>query len=322
MRLGIVGGTGFIGRGLCHAALAAQHDVVVFSRRLYDAKAAVPTRVQCVEWKVPESGVWEEELARCDAIVNLAGHNLFEDRWNEDVLEKIRMSRIETAGALAAAIGRVRTRPKVLVNASAIGYYGPTGDEELDETAPAGGGERRDPKTGQVLPPTPAERLARLCVEWEEAARPVEQHGVRLVLLRIGVVLGVEGGALPQMVPPFKFFAGGPVGGGRQWFSWIHREDLLRLILWAIQTTSIRGPVNGTSPQPVTNREFGVEIGDVLGRPSWLPMPRFALKLIMGDVADVICTGQRVMPRVALRAGFSYQYPSPHTALRDLLRRM
>lgn len=322
MRIGIIGGTGFIGRGLCHAALGAQHDVTVFSRRLYDAKAAVPTRVRCAEWKVPEPGVWEEELARCDAVVNLAGHNLFEDRWNEEVLEKIRMSRIETTTGLVEAIGRAKTRPKVLVNASAIGYYGPAGDEELDEHSPPGGGERKDPKTGLTLPPTPADRLARICAEWEQAALPVEAHGVRLVRLRTGIVLGVEGGALAQMVPPFRFFLGGPVGWGRQWFSWIHRDDLLRLILWAAQTTSIRGAVNGTAPQPVTNKEFCRAIGEGMGRPSWLPVPPFALRLIMGDVADLICTGQRVLPSVALRAGFTYTFPSPHAALGDLLPRM
>ena len=217
-----------------------------------------------------------------DGIINLAGEAIAGKRWTAAQKEKIRASRIATTRALVDAVAGAKVKPKVLINGSAVGYYGPRGDETVTEETRPG-----------------SDFLARLCVEWETEANKIAHHGVRVALLRTGIVLGRGGGALAKMVAPFKFFAGGPLGSGKQWMPWIHMEDEVGLILFVLENASASGPFNATAPNPVMMREFCSTLGKVLGRPSWAPVPAFALKILLGEMADMLLTGQRVVPERA-----------------------
>jgi hypothetical protein len=253
-----------------------------------------------------KAGPWMDAVADCDAVVNLAGENIFAHRWSEAVKAMLRDSRVLSTEHVVQALARSpRTAagtPKVLINASAIGYYGPRGDEEIAE----------DGEPGDDV-------LARVCIEWEAAAHKAEALGVRAVILRIGVVLDKERSALQKMLTPFKLFAGGPVGSGKQWMSWIHNEDLVGILLLALDNATAQGPINGTAPQPLTNKDFSTVLGRAVHRPSFMPTPRFALRLVLGEVADVILTGQRVLPRKALALGYVFKFPTAKAALADVL---
>jgi len=247
-----------------------------------------------------------DAIGDCDAIVNLVGEGVFNRRWRRRFKELLVTSRIESTKNIVAALARNPRRsdgtPKVLVNASAIGYYGPHGDEELDESAGPGN-----------------DTLARLCVEWEKVAVSAAGHGIRTAIVRVGVVLDPEGGALMKMILPFKMFMGGPVGSGKQWVSWIHHEDLVGLILLGVNNPRASGPMNGAAPNPVTNKTMAKAIGRVLHRPSFMPAPKFALRVVLGEVAGLVTTGQRVLPRQALAWGYTFKFPEIDTALRDVL---
>ena len=242
----------------------------------------------------------EHAVGRVDAIVHLAGENLFARRWSARQKERLRSSRIETTRALAEAAARRRVG--ALIVASAVGWYGARGDEPLDESASAGAGF-----------------LADLCRDWETAARPAAEGGVRTVHVRIGVVLGREGGALAKMLPPFRLGVGGPLGHGRQQVSWIHREDLCRLFAHLVEHPSAEGAFNGTAPNPVTMRELARALARVLHRPALFPVPAPVLRLALGERADVLLTGQRVLPARAVQLGFLFEHPELEPALRDLL---
>jgi hypothetical protein len=243
-----------------------------------------------------------DAIQSCDAIVNLAGENLFARRWNEEFQSVLRDSRVRSTDHVVQALAKQPRaqsgQPKVLVNASAIGYYGFHGDEEITEGSPPGD-----------------DFLARMCVAWESAARNAEANGVRVAVVRIGVVLDRSGGALAQMLTPFKLGLGGPVGSGKQWFSWIHLADLVGIFLLALDKSEATGAINGTAPHPVTNKEFSKALGRALHRPSFLPVPGFALRLRFGGVAEVLTTGQRVLPRRALALGYQFQFPDIDLAL-------
>jgi uncharacterized protein (TIGR01777 family) len=253
-----------------------------------------------------QAGPWADAVADCDAVVHLAGENVFARRWNESVKKMLVDSRVQGTHNVAAALRKQPRRadgqPKTLVNASAIGFYGPRGDEELAEDAPPGD-----------------DFLARLCQDWEQAARSVEDAGVRCAIVRVGVVLDREGGALAKLLTPFKLFAGGPVGGGRQWVSWVHHADLVGLFLLGLDNADAKGPLNGTAPNPVTNSDFAWAIGRALHRPSFFPTPGFALRLALGEVAGLVLTGQRVLPKKALALGYGFQYPTIDSALAEIL---
>jgi uncharacterized protein (TIGR01777 family) len=253
------------------------------------------------------TGAWTKQAASCDGILHLAGENIFNRRWNTEFKQLLRDSRVQSTRNVSAALcdapRRADGRPKVLVNASAIGFYGPHGDEELTEDSPPG-----------------SDFLASLCIEWENAARTVESAGIRCVLVRVGVVLDKAGGALAKMLTPFKLGAGGPVGNGKQWMSWIHNDDLASMFLLALDDARASGPLNGTAPHPVTNREFSKALGRAVHRPAFLPTPIFALRLGLGEVADVIATGQRVLPQRALAVGMPFRFPTIDTALADIFR--
>jgi uncharacterized protein (TIGR01777 family) len=306
MRVFVTGGTGLIGARLIRKLLGRGDQVVLLTRRYAAARQIVGPECGLVEGDPTQAGDWMKAVADCDAIVNLAGENIFARRWNATFRAALMDSRLQSTKHVVEALAQKPTRadgiPKVLVNASAIGYYGPHGDEELTEDSPPG-----------------SDFMAEICVKWEQAARAVESFGARCAILRIGVVLDTEGGALKKLLTPFKLYAGGPVGNGQQWMSWAHHEDITGLLLLALDNADARGSLNGTAPNPVTNRDFGKALGAALHRPAFLPTPAFALRLGLGEVADVITTGQRVLPRRALALGYQFKYPTIDAALRQLV---
>jgi uncharacterized protein (TIGR01777 family) len=306
MRIFLTGGTGLIGTRLVRA-LRNRGDAVVLLSRKPDAWRRVGPDVEVVTGDPTVPGSWQEQLAGCDAVVNLAGAGLFDRRWTTAYKAIIRDSRLRATENVAAAVARQPARadgsPKALVSGSAIGYYGARGDEELDESSPPGD-----------------DFMAHVCIDWEAAATTAAAAGVRVALIRTGVVLDRAGGALKQLWTPFNMGVGGPVGSGRQYMSWIHHADEVGIILLALDHAEARGPINATAPRPVTNREFGKAFGRALGRPAVLPTPAIGLRALLGEVAGVVTTGQRVLPRRAEALGYEFQYPDVDSALRQIVR--
>jgi uncharacterized protein (TIGR01777 family) len=294
MRIVVAGGTGFLGRPLVERLEREGHDVGVLSRR--------PSSSKHLAW-TPDgtAGPWAAAIDGADAVVNLAGESIAGSRWTAAHKKQIRESRIRATRSLVTAIQQAARRPAVLLSGSAIGYYGPRGDEPLTEDAAPGD-----------------DFLAAVCKEWEaEALRAA--GNTRVVLLRTGIALEKDGGALPQMALPFKLFVGGPVGSGRQYYSWIHRADWVGLVTGALHPNSVAGPLNLTAPTPVPNREFARTLGRVLGRPAFMPAPAFALRIALGEMADaLLLSGQRVVPSRAGAGGFRFEYPTLEPALRAI----
>lgn len=300
MRVGITGATGFIGRALIKALRARGDSVVAFSRSAAKHRALFGDGVEVL----PLDELSPSVMSRLDAVVNLAGEPVSAGRWSDARKDAILRSRVDVTGAVVRAMAGASPRPKALVNASAVGFYGPCGDDEIDERSPAGD-----------------DFLAHVCREWEAAAEAATELGVRVVRARIGVVLGDGGGALEQMLPAFKMFVGGPVGSGRQYLPWIHRDDVVSMLLFALDRDDLRGAMNATAPEPARFKDFAKELGAALSRPSWLPVPGLALKIAFGELSEVLLTGQRAVPRVALASGYAFKFPSLREALRDLLSR-
>ena len=297
MKFAIAGGTGFIGSVLCARLAELGHTLVLISSR--PTPAELPPNREWVTWSPGQPGPWEQAVDGADAVINLAGEPIPAKRWTRAQKEKIRSSRINTTRALVVAMGKAKKKPSLLINSSAIGYYGPRGDEDVvEETEPGN------------------DFVSQVCVEWEEEAQKAESFGVRVVCLRTGIVLGKSGGALAKMVLPFKLFAGGPIGSGRQWVSWIQLEDEVGLIVHLLQKEDASGAVNATAPDPVTMKVLCQTLGKVLHRPSWAPVPVFALRVLMGEMADVVVTGQRVLPAKAQQLGYTFKYPDLTEALR------
>jgi hypothetical protein len=234
-------------------------------------------------------------------VVNLAGEPIAGKRWTRAQKTRLRSSRIDTTRTIVQAIADAQRKPRLLLNASAVGYYGPRGDEEVSETEPPGN-----------------DFLAGLCREWEAEALRAEPHGVAVVRLRTGIVLGKGGGALAKMIPPFKLFVGGPLGSGRQWMPWIHLDDEVGLIEHLL-APGAGGTVNATAPEPARMKEFCAALGNALGRPSWAPVPGFVLRAAFGEMADVLLTGQRAVPAEAQRRGYRFRFPTLPEALRDII---
>jgi hypothetical protein len=305
MRVFVTGGTGLVGTRLVRQLTARKDEVVLLTRRPGAARDRFGTGVEVVEGDPTKAGGWMEAVDRCDAVINLAGENIFNKRWRQRFRELLHSSRVEGTANVVAALARRPHRddgsPKVLVNASAIGYYGVHGDEEITEESPPGN-----------------DFLASICIEWEKKANEGQALGLRVALVRVGIVLDREGGALAKMLTPFKLFVGGPVGSGRQWMSWIHHEDMVGLFLLGLDHSQATGPINGTAPNPVTNKQFAKALGKAMHRPSFFKTPGFMLRLTLGKVAEVITTGQRVLPKKALQLGYQFRFPELDAALADI----
>ena len=313
MKLVITGGTGFLGSPLAEVHAEEGHDVRVLTRGLtpgesrHESGTGVPgiTKVGWNPARHDEAGAaaLRGVVDGADAVVNLAGDSIGDGRWTPQRKALLRDSRILPTRAIATAIASAAHPPKVLVSASGAGYYGASGDEPKTEAAAAGN-----------------DFLANLCMDWEAEARQAERSGTRVVLTRTGVVLERNGGALPKMMPPFRFFAGGPHGSGRQYLSWIHRLDYIEMVRWIIDTPTVEGPVNATAPHPVTNREFMKALGRAMHRPALIPAPSFALKMLLGsERADaLLLTGQRVIPAKAQAHGYHFRYPEIDIAMRGI----
>lgn len=298
MHILITGGTGFIGGALAEGLRRDGHAVTVLTRNPDAARQRLPAGCTAIDDLAPLEGV--------DAVVNLAGENLGAGRWNAERKQAFRDSRLDTTGRLIAWLGTLSRRPAVLISGSAIGYYGARGDETITEDSRPG-----------------SDFSARLCRDWEAVAAQAEVLGVRVSTLRTGVVLGRSGGkvagALAQMLPAFRLGGGGRMGSGRQWMSWIHLDDEVALIRWLIDQDAARGAYNATAPAPVTNAEFAKTLGRALHRPAWLPMPGFALRAIVGEMAEILLTGQKVLPQRSLDQGFKFRFPTLEAALADVL---
>lgn len=305
MRVFVTGGTGMVGSRVLPLLMARGHQVVLLTRRP-QAAAALGSGVEIAAGDPTVAGPWIDQAAACDALLNLAGENIFGQRWTTDFKQRLRSSRVFATTNCVAAIKRNPCQadgsPKVLLNASAIGYYGPCADDELDEDAPPGN-----------------DLLASICVDWENAALPAREAGARLVIARIGVVLDVKSGALAKLLRPFKFCVGGPIGTGKQYLSWIHIDDIAELLCFALAEPAASGPMNVTAPAPLANKQFGKVLGKVLQRPAWMWTPGLMLRIVLGESAHLVLTGQRVLPKRALQWGFRFAYPELEPALVQLL---
>jgi uncharacterized protein len=299
MKLIIAGATGFIGSILADRLWNQFHSLVLLSRR--PPSEVGVSKKEWFAWSPPSSGEWARSLDGADGIVNLAGEPIAAKRWSKEQKEKLRASRIDSTRALVNAIAKAKVKPKFLVNASAVGYYGAHGDETVTEATPPG-----------------SDFLSRLCAEWENEAARAQAQGVRVVRVRTGIVLGKGKGALAKMVPPFKMFVGGPLGSGNQYMPWIHIEDEIGLLLFLIENENARGAFNATAPNPVTMEEFARTLGEVLNRPSWVSVPPSALALITGEMADMLLTGQKAVPEAATKLGYTFKYPMIGAALQSL----
>lgn len=302
MRIIITGGTGLIGRPLSQALVSEGHEVIILSRQPEKVKNA-PAGVNVQKWDAKSAEGWGQLANGAGAIVNLAGAGIADERWSAERKQLIRQSRLDAGRAVMEAIAAADVKPGVLIQASAVGYYGiQSGDAQLTESASPG-----------------ADFLSKVCFDWEASTAPVSRFGVRRAVIRTGVVLSNEGGAFPKQVMPFKFFAGGPVGSGKQWYPWIHIDDQVRAIQFLIANDKASGPYNLTAPNPVTNKEFGQLIGAVLGKPAFMPAPGFAMKTVFGEMSIILLEGQRAIPQRLLDLGFKFNYETAQAALRALL---
>jgi uncharacterized protein (TIGR01777 family) len=310
MRIVVTGGTGLIGKALAESLAADQHDVIVLSRSPEKSSVLVSVRVE--RWDGRTASGWGMLVDGADAVVNLAGESiggenmvaLVTKRWTPERKQLIRSSRVNAGMAVQQAIEAAKQKPGVLIQASAVGYYGVRGDEEITENTLAGD-----------------DALAKICLDWEATTANVEEMGVRRAVIRTaGVVMSTQGGALPFMLLPFKLFAGGPLGSGKQWFSWVHIQDQVRAIRFLIDNPDASGAFNVCAPNPLTNADLSRVIGRVMRRPSFMPMPAFAMRLLLGEKATLVLDGQRQMPKRLQQMGFQFHCPDVESALRDLLK--
>ncbi len=304
MNIIVTGGTGFIGKELVRHLLEANHSIVVLTRRIPERMNRI-NNLRYLHWDGKSDGVWTDEIEGADVIINLAGESIGTKRWSKKQKEKILSSRIDSTKAIVQAISRATRKPEVLINASAVGYYGNI-NEEVDVTESFPGGEGF---------------LAMVVDSWEREALKVLEFGTRVVTLRTGVVLSETGGALKKMILPFKFFVGGPIGSGKQWFPWIHVDDLIGVILYTIKNFDVVGPLNVTAPQSITMKQFCSVLGEVMNRPSWIPVPAFVLKMLFGEMSEMILTGQRVVPSRLIENGFQFKYSNLDEALQSIFQK-
>jgi hypothetical protein len=300
----ITGTTGLIGQKLCSKLLELGNEITIFTRNPEAAKNVVRGAKKYVKWNYNKPEEWKDYLNETDSVIHLAGTNLGAKRWNNEFKKELFNSRIESTRQLVNTIKNCGDKPKSLITASAVGYYGDGGDEVLIEKSNPG-----------------KDFLSNLCYEWEKEAEKIEDQNVRRVSLRIGLTLSSEGGVLKKLLPPFKIFLGGPLGNGKQWFPWIHIEDLINIIIHAIKTDSLLGPVNIASPGIVRMNDFATSIGKVLQRPSFFQVPKFILKIAVGEFADAIISGQKVSVDKLLKSGFNFRFADLESALKNLLNK-
>ena len=301
MRVTLTGATGGIGRGLAEALIARGDEVTALTRSPERAAGRLPQGVAAVGWDPVAGPAPAEALAGRDAVVNLAGENVAQ-RWTSEVKQRIRASRELGTRNLVEGLRTAEPRPAALVSGSASGYYGPHGDERIGEDAPAGD-----------------DFLAAVSVAWEREALEAEGLGMRVAIVRTGIVLDADSGALATMLTPFKLGVGGPVAGGRQYMPWIHREDEIGLLLAALDNPGFSGPVNGSAPEPATNRDFSRALGRALHRPAFAPIPAAAIKVLYGDMAQIVVKGVRMVPGRAAELGYTFRHPDLDEALGSTL---
>lgn len=299
MKILMTGGTGFVGTQLIARLVQDGHDVTILTRSLKSPKGTLPG-ISYLEGDPTRKGPWQQSIKDHDAVINLAGASIF-SKWTEEHKRAIRESRIHTTQNIVEGIPSHPDKPFTLFSTSAVGYYGFCGDEELTEESPPGN-----------------DFLARIAVEWEGEALKAREKGARVVITRFGIVLGEKGGALSQMIPLFKKYIGGPIGSGKQWFSWVHIKDLVEAFAFLMKHPEISGPVNVCSPNPVRNKDLAKALGKALGRPSFMPAPGFMIKLVLGEFGSVILEGQRVIPKKLLEKGFVFKYAGIDEALQNL----
>ncbi|ESU32394.1 hypothetical protein G3A_11800 [Bacillus sp. 17376] len=296
MKIAITGGTGLVGQALSSHLIQSGHQVYILTRNSSESHSINPKYVQWLN----SGDKPEKELDGIDAIVNLAGATI-NNRWTDEYKKKIIDSRLQATSEVKRIIEELPTKPSVLVNASAVGYYGTSLRKEFTEQSNKG-----------------SDFLADTVDQWEASASQVHDMGVRPVLCRFGVILDKNGGALPRMVLPYKLFAGGKIGSGKQWLSWIHIEDVVRGIIFSIENPKVNGPVNFTAPSPVTMEQFGETLSRVINRPHWMRVPSFALKIMLGEMSILVLEGQRAMPEKLISAGFTFRYPELDDALKEI----
>ena len=301
-RIIVTGATGLIGRKLVNALMQRGYNVVVFSRSVNKAKTIFPNPVEIVEWDYLKPEFWKSNLENSDAVVHLAGINLFAKRWNDNFKKEVIRSREVSTRNLVEAIKTCSNKPEVFISASGIGYYGDSGDDVLTEESTAGN-----------------DFLAEVCKVWESESQKASKYGIRNIQIRTGLVLSPEDGALKQMLPVFKLFIGGPLGNGKQWASWIHIDDIVGIYIHAIDNAKLKGAINAASPNPVKMKEFAKTLGHVLNRPSLFPVPKFALKLVVGEAAEVVTASQKVDVHKLLDNGYRFKFENLEAALRDLI---
>ncbi len=300
MKIILTGGSGFIGSRLVEKLATAGHEVVVLTRDPSSVEMKYPN-VKAKQWDGKNPGDWIPDVDGADAVMNFAGESIGGERWTSTQKEKILNSRVNATRALIEAMKQAKKKPRVLVNASTVGYYGPVDEAEVTETHPPGN-----------------DFLAGVCKRWEQEARAAEQLGVRVVLLRQGVVIDKGGGALEKMALPFKLFVGGPVGSGKQWFPWIHRDDAVNIAVFAAENSSVTGPINVVAPEIVRMKQFSKTLGRAMHRPSLIPVPGFVLKVALGEMSEMLLTGQHVVPSRLTASGYSFLFPQLNGALTEI----
>jgi hypothetical protein len=301
MRVIVTGGSGLIGRALVDSLARDGHEVIVLSRNP-DAVKNLPTGACAERWDGKTAQGWGKFVNGAEAVVNLAGATI-SDRWSDTHKTEIRESRVNAGQAIVAAVKAAEQKPRVVIQSSAVGYYGPCGAEEITENSPAG-----------------SDFLASVCKAWEASTAELDNMGIRRPIIRTGVVLDKNGGALPKMVMPVKLFVGGPLGSGKQYFPWIHLHDEVAAIRWLIDNPNAHGVYNLSAPQPLTNKDFTRAIGKVLGRPTFMPVPAFAMKTLFGEMSTLLLDGQRQMPVRLVKEGFKFKFTNAEAALRDVLK--
>lgn len=307
MRIIITGGTGLIGTKLSRSLAEDGHEVIVLSRN--PMGKTFPDGVRGEKWDGKTAVSWGKLADGADVIINLAGENIagsgtLPARWTEERKERILNSRKDAGAAIVEAVSQAENKPRLVIQSSGIDYYGNVPDGVVTEDSPTGDDGF----------------LAKVTIPWENSTAAVEEEGVRRVIIRTGVVLDQEGGPLGTMLLPFKFFAGGPVGSGKQWLSWIHIQDVVKAIRFLIEDEDASGPYNLCAPESVQYKDFSKTIGEVIGRPSYLPAPAFGMKLVLGEAADLVLNGRNAYPKRLLDADFAFDYPDPKSALEDLLK--